>query len=1695
MQTWIDNLVLTVVLAAATVVVLFGFNRAAAPQERVLPIEGVTSPRYAAVADAVTSAALYEELATLTAYPSRFTGTEGATAAAAYVERELTAAGYTVLRQPVDVAVPRTHHAELRTLDGEPFPDVTVAPLLPNWFRTVSTPQGGLTGTVYRAELGLVREFEGIDIEDQFVLLPLGTPWQALAGMGVRAIFFYDTGTLSGGANWPHHVNASLDVSRVLAEGDVEALDGQTVVLDLNQQIENVQAYNIIALHETPGAEELLVVSAPYDAYSYVPDRTPGAGPAVGTAALLAGARHLATEQEGLRRSVVFVATAGDAHTLAGIRAFAETIGQRGQRERLLMRLEDEQSRLERDLALAEAARAVAEDAAYWRITERAEESSYWAERQRGARDQFQQFFSLAMDDAMMETLEEALQARVRWTALGMPVTDPDGAPAPSFEAYTEANLQQQQFQALLATEVGEAKSRWSDRFRTDGVPGRVADVAQARAALIRRQLDTAGLRLDLARRFAAYERVMAVQLDLSTRAERLALTAGSTQMATWTRPSDAELDAQLQGAALALDALGATSTYQYSSPQVRRIQNLVRRNDEIDLPFISASSGSHTYFHAPAFIAAGHPGFALSCLDDSRQWYGSPRDTLAQAFGEPGSDAFTERLDDLATSTRIVTAAIARLALGHGRFVPVTRTGQLTSIRGQVVSAIGENLTPDHPMAGAIVRVGQIGGGRQQPLPFISGVARGMVVQADMDGYFHLRHIWRELLVQGTWSPLNIDAAVARPDNGEITWTLSSNYSGIGQPYATQGVDFLRFTRTLAMPVLFRSTGVQIVPMQDPATLSDYAGFGFIEERTLAAPSDEKVERAGNIYVCFVPPESRLFFTFRKGSFTNPNLTVVRAFALNATGPADGSHIDSRSELVGEGYFAAENRRISNIEFDTAVSMAQVNSRRLAVQERHDMADEMMIAYNARSVELAERARELAAAGDLVTAKRVAGESVAYASNVHPVIRKNASDAVAGIVFYLLLAIPFAVFTEKLLIGHPDIRGQIAGQGVIFLLFFFALRFLHPAYELVRSSYMILLGFVTFVLAIFVGTFVAARFSANIGELQKKLQQRAEVADVSRAGAAASAFILGLGHMRKRLVRTGLTAGTLILTMFVMLSFTSMTTDVVDAEFAVGVAPYTGLFVRDRNFHDVGGSYGALQELYGRDHRVAKRDWAGAFSYEAGVALERASFSFRRDVRDRRLEAEAEAILGLSAAEIKITRIRDAFDVLSRWFDEDDAFVCYLPREMADALRIDDEEVLEGTAVIQYGDREYRVDGIFDSHRMEGVLDLDGQSILPLDVLGLMRPGGTQATGSDLTSAPEDVQRLPGASVIMIPYRAMPERTLTASVAVALTDMEYAEAREVITSHLERSGMPGYYGIDGIAFYGGKLRQRSVEGILDLLLPIIIAALTVLNTMRGSVYERRDEIYVFNSVGLSPTHIRALFLAEASVYAVVGAVGGYLLAQGIGTAAQALGIAGGLSMNYSSMASIVVSFVIMGVVFVSSAFPARMAARLAAPAESMTRERHTAAGDVMEIDLPFMFNARDRVAVIPYFMDWFENFGEGSSGEFTCRPPVAGIATGQPGDDAMPVVTTTTWLKPYDLGVSQRVEVAVRHIAETGDNVATVTMTRLSGDTENWERCCYAFIGQLRKRFLTWRGIPPAEREHLFERGRQVLEAGLNQT
>ncbi len=63
-------------------------------------------------------------------------------------------------------------------------------------------------------------------------------------------------------------------------------------------------------------------------------------------------------------------------------------------------------------------------------------------------------------------------------------------------------------------------------------------------------------------------------------------------------------------------------------------------------------------------------------------------------------------------------------------------------------------------------------------------------------------------------------------------------------------------------------------------------------------------------------------------------------------------------------------------------------------------------------------------------------------------------------------------------------------------------------------------------------------------------------------------------------------------------------------------------------------------------------------------------------------------------------------------------------------------------------------------------------------------------------------------------------------------------------------------------------------------------------------------------------------------------------------------------------------------------------------------------------------------------------------------------------------------WPKPFDLGVSQRLEIVMTPDPETGEFKAGVRLERLTGTREAWLRLNKAFVADLRRHFLHWRAV-----------------------
>ncbi|MFB0523021.1 MAG: FtsX-like permease family protein [Candidatus Bathyarchaeia archaeon] len=179
------------------------------------------------------------------------------------------------------------------------------------------------------------------------------------------------------------------------------------------------------------------------------------------------------------------------------------------------------------------------------------------------------------------------------------------------------------------------------------------------------------------------------------------------------------------------------------------------------------------------------------------------------------------------------------------------------------------------------------------------------------------------------------------------------------------------------------------------------------------------------------------------------------------------------------------------------------------------------------------------------------------------------------------------------------------------------------------------------------------------------------------------------------------------------------------------------------------------------------------------------------------------------------------------------------------------------------YGfDREFTIRGFFDKKAMETLKDVDGQFLIPryVDALGIIPCRGDE--------------------VIIVTYNAsfsLPEVVMS-RVDVQLKDptpKEYSEFAQMVVLSTEYRVFVSHPNSLHLQYLGSYIEEKGA-GLIPFLMVLVMLNVSVM--MLGLVSERKNEIASLSSVGLNPTHISALFIAEAAVIGFIGGGLGYLL-------------------------------------------------------------------------------------------------------------------------------------------------------------------------------------------------------------------------
>ena len=217
-----------------------------------------------------------------------------------------------------------------------------------------------------------------------------------------------------------------------------------------------------------------------------------------------------------------------------------------------------------------------------------------------------------------------------------------------------------------------------------------------------------------------------------------------------------------------------------------------------------------------------------------------------------------------------------------------------------------------------------------------------------------------------------------------------------------------------------------------------------------------------------------------------------------------------------------------------------------------------------------------------------------------------------------------------------------------------------------------------------------------------------------------------------------------------------------------------------------------------------------------------------------------------------------------------------YLREGEEDSILISDdlkEELgVEVNATLRIGEMRVRIVGVFEGERLRWLKDIDGIPIIPNKLVDFSAPEG-----------PPDIQDIPVETNELL-ICSLETALRKPGVFLSRIDATIREGEPVV-DFAERTALERNYDAwasSGEGLYVARLGAYFQGKGLPVAVPWGIVVLNVVITMLNSLYERRREIGILSSVGLNPSHLAGIFVAEAFAIGLIGGGMGYLLGLGM---------------------------------------------------------------------------------------------------------------------------------------------------------------------------------------------------------------------
>ncbi len=1019
----------------------------------------------------------------------------------------------------------------------------------------------------------------------------------------------------------------------------------------------------------------------------------------------------------------------------------------------------------------------------------------------------------------------------------------------------------------------------------------------------------------------------------------------------------------------------------------------------------------------------AGLLGLSIVTTDDSRRFWNTPDDTPDKVD-----------IKNAARQSRFLSHLISTLAsapdITHGKLPRngfATVYGRANFLRHGAVFA-------DAPAPGSMIL------SFQGP-----GIYYNMV---DESGNFVLKGVSTKKL---SLHKVILEGYQFDPVTGETIWAVDKKKT-------TKARYRLKITkrRMETNLVMFPCSQTTIVNLLEPRTFQYMTKLQVFDARMDATPVRHWYSRIDTrsslISSIYLQPGTRLKLALSDTLLTK-KLILTHVDEKHSTGT--GYRIDQTPVIAPTQFFAAKdmwgllNPRINNLE-DKGINNQKIRDLQIfgnqALKNAHTHYENKIYDKFFSS----------------------SGEALALAGRVYDHVESIQKDVLYGVLFYIVLFAPFAFCLERLLFAFINIYKRITGFTVILIALIAVIYNVHPAFDLAYSPIVVILAFFIIGLSGIVTWIIFHHFENEMKQFHQQGKQGNE-GEISLLKAFSASFFMGINNLRRRRVRTVLTCTTLIILTFTIMSFTSVKSIRQHSKLLYNdKSPYQGVLVKQINWKSLPErAFKIIKNTLTQDMIAAPRVW-----------LETADRTQTTKVpimfKDKRFEANG--LVGLSAEESRVSRLSDFINT-GRWFNGDERYSIIIPQRMAEHLNLPDPD--EESSYLHLWSIPFKVIGTFSGQKFDSFKDLDGEPITPAIFPDEIFQQTTEAemdameSGDDVKAFQSRYKHIPFDQSVIIPYETLLSLGGTLK-SIALKYKHPPKDNSATFRMVDRFGLWLFSGEkDGVFLYSAS-DSLNYSGLPNVMIPILISIFIVLNTMIGSVQERKREIGIYTSIGMAPSHVSIIFIAEALAYAVLSVVLGYILAQVVVKVFAGTPLMAGLTVNYSSLGGVFAMAMVMLVVLLSSIYPSKVAASIAIPDVEKSWELAKAEGNTLNIELPFLIKDKEKLSICGYLYHLFDTHRAVSHGIFS----VGRLEVVQKKSQDFNI-QFTAWLAPFDLGVMQDVQFNV----STSPHFQTymdieMRIERNSGEHNTWWRVNKRFVNLIRKQLLIWRSLDAPEKE-----------------